>query len=128
MRFKLDENLPRELADDLVRLGHNTDTVHGEGLTGAEDTAVVHAARSSGRILMTLDKGIASLLQYPVNEHGGIVLFRPDASGRNRFYLSSAHGLGTCWKWNCQADWRSSVPLVFAFANRRAKTNSSPDS
>jgi len=82
MRFKLDENLPRELADDLVRLGHNTDTVHGEGLTGAEDTAVVHAARSSGRILMTLDKGIASLLQYPVNEHGGIVLFRPDASGR----------------------------------------------
>jgi predicted nuclease of predicted toxin-antitoxin system len=82
MRFKLDENLPRECADDLVRLGHDADTVHGEGLVGADDTAVVQAARASGRILMTLDKGIASLLQHPVHEHGGIVLFRPDASGR----------------------------------------------
>jgi predicted nuclease of predicted toxin-antitoxin system len=82
MRFKLDENLPHELADDLVRLGHDADTVHGEGLIGADDAAVVQAARASGRILMTLDKGIASLLQYPVHEHGGIVLFRPDASGR----------------------------------------------
>jgi predicted nuclease of predicted toxin-antitoxin system len=82
MKFKLDENLPRELADDLMRLGHESDTVHGEGLVGAEDAAVVQAARASGRVLMTLDKGIASLLQHPVNEHGGVVLFRPDKSGR----------------------------------------------
>jgi len=82
MRFKLDENLPQELADDLVRLGHEADTVASEGLIGAGDAAVVHAARTSGRILMTLDKGIASLLQYPVHEHSGVVLLRPDASGR----------------------------------------------
>jgi hypothetical protein len=36
---------------------------------------------------MTLDKGIASLLQYPVHEHGGTVLFRPDASGRREVLL-----------------------------------------
>jgi len=82
MRFKLDENLPRELGDDLVRLGHEADTVHSEGLVGAEDATIVRAARSSSRILMTLDKGIASLLQYPIHKHGGVVLFRPDASGR----------------------------------------------
>jgi predicted nuclease of predicted toxin-antitoxin system len=82
MKFKLDENLPCELAEDLARLGHDTDTVQSEGLIGAEDATVVQAARSSGRILMTLDKGIASLLQYPVNKHGGVVLFRPDESGR----------------------------------------------
>lgn len=82
MRFKLDENLPHELAGDLMRLGHEADTVHGEGLVGADDTAVVQAARASSRILMTLDKGIASLSQHPVHAHGGIVLFRPDASGR----------------------------------------------
>jgi predicted nuclease of predicted toxin-antitoxin system len=82
MKFKLDENLPRELADDLALLGHEADTVHSEELVGAEDTAVVQAARASGRILMTLDKGIASVLQYPVNEHVGLVLFRPDESGR----------------------------------------------
>jgi hypothetical protein len=82
MRFKLDENLPHELADDIVRLGHEADTVHGEGLIGAEDAVVVQAARASVRILMTLDKGIASLLQYPVYEHGGVIRFRPDVSGR----------------------------------------------
>jgi predicted nuclease of predicted toxin-antitoxin system len=82
MRFKLDENLPQELADDLSRIGHDADTVYGEGLSGAEDPAVVDAARASNRILMTLDKGVASLLRYPVHEHGGVVLFRPDGSGR----------------------------------------------
>jgi hypothetical protein len=33
-------------------------------------------------ILLTLDKGIASLIQHPVNTHAGVVLFRPGASGR----------------------------------------------
>jgi predicted nuclease of predicted toxin-antitoxin system len=82
MRFKLDENLPQELADDLVRLGHDADTIFAEGLLGAEDATVVQAARIANRILLTLDKGIASLLQYPVHEHKGVVLFRPDSSGR----------------------------------------------
>ena len=82
MRFKLDENLPCELADDLMRRGHECDTVPREGLGDADDATVVRVARASGRILMTLDKGIASLLQYPVHEHSGVVLFRPDESGR----------------------------------------------
>jgi predicted nuclease of predicted toxin-antitoxin system len=85
MKFKLDENLPLELADDLTRLGHDADTVVSEGLAGSDDATVVRAARSSERILMTLDKGIASLLQYP--QPGGIVLFRPDSSGRQHVLL-----------------------------------------
>ena len=48
----------------------------GEGLADADDATVVQAARAADRILLTLDKGIASLLQYPVHEHGGVVLFR----------------------------------------------------
>ena len=82
MRFKLDENLPLDLADDLLNLGHEADTVHNEGLAGAEDLTIIQAARASRRILMTLDKGIANLLRYPVHEHSGVVLFRPDATGR----------------------------------------------
>ncbi|MGB2603953.1 MAG: DUF5615 family PIN-like protein [Candidatus Sulfotelmatobacter sp.] len=84
MRFKLDENLPRELADDLARLGHDADSVYSEGLAGADDATVLAAAGAAGRILMTLDKGIASVLRHPVHEHGGVVLFRPDESGRVR--------------------------------------------
>jgi predicted nuclease of predicted toxin-antitoxin system len=82
VKFKLDENLPVELVTDLHRLGHDADTVTDEGLRGAADPAVVDAAFAADRILFTLDKGIANLQRYPIHRHAGVVLFRPDASGR----------------------------------------------
>ncbi|MGA2770846.1 MAG: DUF5615 family PIN-like protein [Bryobacteraceae bacterium] len=82
MKFKLDENLPVELVTDLRGLGHETDTVTEEGLRGAADPAVVDAALAADRILFTLDKGIANLQRYPIHRHAGVVLFRPDTSGR----------------------------------------------
>ena len=84
MKFKLDENLPVELAAELGAMGHDTDTVAGEGLRGASDPAVVEAASNADRILLTLDKGIADLRR----ECGaGIVLFRPDSAGRRAILL-----------------------------------------
>ncbi len=82
MKFKLDENLPVELVTDLQRAGHDADTVADEGLTGAADPTVVGAALIDERILFTLDKGIANLQRYPLHRHAGVVLFRPDTSGR----------------------------------------------
>ena len=82
MKFKLDENLPVELATDLRGLGHDADTVTDEGLRGAADPTVVNAAFAADRILLTLDKGIASLQRYQIHQHAGVVLFRPDTSGR----------------------------------------------
>lgn len=82
MKFKLDENLPVELVTDLRGLGHDVDTVIGEGLRGAPDPAVVAAAFAADRILFTLDKGIANIQRYPIHQHAGVVLFRPDTSGR----------------------------------------------
>ena len=82
MKFKLDENLPLELAADLRDWGHDSDTVVDEGLRGAKDPSVVEAAFAAGRILITLDKGIANLRQYPLGGHAGIVLFRPAHTGR----------------------------------------------
>jgi predicted nuclease of predicted toxin-antitoxin system len=82
VKFKLDENLPIELATDLRELGHDADTVHDEGLSGAADPTVMDAAYLAGRILLTLDKGIANLRRYPTHKHGGVVLFRPDTVGR----------------------------------------------
>ena len=82
MKFKLDENLPVELVTDLRALGHDADTVTGEGLRGAADPAVVDAALAADRILFTLDKGIANLQRYPIHQHAGVVSFRPDTSGR----------------------------------------------
>ena len=37
MRFKIDENLPGELAADLRQAGHEADTVSDQGMSGAAD-------------------------------------------------------------------------------------------
>lgn len=82
MKFKLDENLPAELVSDLHHLGHEADTVLDEKLGGAPDPTVLQAASDAGRVLLTLDKGIANLQRYPISKHAGVVLFRPDSLGR----------------------------------------------
>jgi hypothetical protein len=40
MRVKLDENLPESIVAGPAALGHDTDTVAGEGLAGATDEDV----------------------------------------------------------------------------------------
>ena len=83
MKFKIDENLPVDLAADLHLAGHDADTGVDENLTGATDLIVVAAAFREGRILLTLDKGIANLIQHPAYTHAGVVLFRPGVAGRS---------------------------------------------
>lgn len=100
MKFKLDENLPRELADDLRRLGHDPDSIVDERLSGAKDRTVLQAARTAGRALLALDKGIASLLQHPIHELAGVVLFRPDTAGRRASHPLFVHGSPLFWKWS----------------------------
>ena len=65
MKFKLDENLPAGLANDLDGLGHQGDTVFEEGLAGATDRIILTAAQTEGRVLLTLDKGIANFAGIP---------------------------------------------------------------
>ena len=55
MRFKLDENLPVELLDDLRVAGHEADGLHDEGLIGAPDNVVLDLVRLENRVLLTLD-------------------------------------------------------------------------
>ena len=43
---------------------------------------MLNAALENGRVLFTLDKGIADLQRHPTSHHVGVVLFRPDKSGR----------------------------------------------
>lgn len=82
MRFKLDENLPVEILVELRSAGHEADSVYDEELTGEPDSTILERARAEGRILLTMDKGIGDIRTYKPDEHPGIVLFRPSASGR----------------------------------------------
>ena len=86
MKLKLDENLPAELLAVLREAGHEADSVHDEGLTGAPDPAVLARVRAEGRIFLTMDKGVGDLRVYNPREYPGIILFRPPASGRRTVY------------------------------------------
>jgi predicted nuclease of predicted toxin-antitoxin system len=83
MKLKLDENIPIELLDDLLSLGHEADSVKSEGLAGEPDQVILERARAEARVLLTLDKGIGNVRAFPPNEFSGIVLLRPPSSGRD---------------------------------------------
>jgi len=88
MRIKLDENLSRHLKTTLAASGHDVLTVADEGLLAQPDHVVAAAAAAEGRVLFTLDLGLADLRRYPPGTHPGIVLFRPSSLGPlevNRF-------------------------------------------
>lgn len=79
MRIKLDENLPHRSRTVAASLGHDVDTVADEGLAGAEDPAVLAAAARADRLLITLDRGLGNIRQYPLGSHAGIVVLRVDS-------------------------------------------------
>jgi predicted nuclease of predicted toxin-antitoxin system len=76
VRLKLDENLPRRLADHLAAAGHTIDTIVDEDLVGAEDEAVLDAAAVAGRVLITLDRGLGERA-LRTGSHGGVIVLRP---------------------------------------------------
>jgi len=77
MRFKLDENLSRHLKEIFPPLGHEASTAGDEHLLSQPDSAIAAAARSEGRILLTLDVEFANLKKYAPGTHPGIFVFRP---------------------------------------------------
>lgn len=82
MKFKIDENLPTEIAVDLRALGHDAMTVYEEGLAGTKDIHLLPQVRDEGRAFITMDKGIADVRTYPPNQYPGLVLLRPADTGR----------------------------------------------
>lgn len=77
MRLKVDENLPRDLADELTRRGHDVDTVLDEQLGGRKDPVVVQAATDDERTIITLDRGVGDIRSFPPGSHAGVVVLRP---------------------------------------------------
>lgn len=82
MNFKVDENLPQEVAAELRAAGHDAETVVDEGLSGSPDPLILDRAKREARVLLTMDKGIANVRRYPPTVYAGIVLLRPHTSGR----------------------------------------------
>ena len=76
MRFKLDENMPADLATRLRLDQHDVTDVVEEGLAGEQDPHILAAASGESRILVTFDLDFADIRHYPPGSHAGIVVFR----------------------------------------------------
>ncbi len=83
MRFKLDENLPLELAELFRRSGHDAQTVLDEELAGARDADIASVCIRERRAVVTLDMDFADIRTYPPPEHAGIVVFRLENQARD---------------------------------------------
>ncbi len=59
-QFKIDENLPVEIADLLTQAGYDSNTVNEQHLQGATDSVVINVCQSENRILVTLDTDFSS--------------------------------------------------------------------
>ena len=82
MNFKLDENIPRLLANLLRQLGHDADTVREEGLTGQNDPTAWTAAQRASRFFITQDLDFSDIRVYTPGTHAGLLLVRLADPGR----------------------------------------------
>jgi len=77
MKFKLDENFGRSIQEVLEQSGHDARTVQEEHLQGAADPKIFEAAKSEGRILITMDHGFGNVLLYDHTEAAGVAVINP---------------------------------------------------
>jgi len=76
MRFKVDENLPDEVAALFSLAGYDCVTVCDEGLGGRSDADISAVCRTEDRILVTMDKDFANVRAYPPGDSPGFMVLR----------------------------------------------------
>ena len=76
MKFKLDENLPVEVAESLGKAGLDAVPVVAQDLGGRSDRDVISVCRNEDRALITLDIGFADIRLYPPESYPGIIVLR----------------------------------------------------
>lgn len=70
------------LAENLLALGHDVQTVPQEGLSGFADPEVWAAAQREERFLITQDLDFSNIRQFAPGTHHGILLVRLHVPGR----------------------------------------------
>ncbi len=83
MEFKIDENLPIEVAQALIAAGHGACTIHDQQLVGQPDPTIAVVCRDEARVLLTLDMDFADIRAYPPGEYGGLIVLRPRTQSKS---------------------------------------------
>ncbi len=76
MKFKIDENLPIEVADLLQQVGYDAATVYDQDLVGEADENIATVCQSEKRAIVTLDTDFADIRVYPPEEYFGLIVMR----------------------------------------------------
>jgi predicted nuclease of predicted toxin-antitoxin system len=76
MLFKIDENLPIDVAELLQQAGYNALTVWDQKLVGSADQVLAAICQQEQRCLITLDKDFADIRSYPPEDFAGLLILR----------------------------------------------------
>ena len=74
MKFKIDENLPADVAELLKQSDYDAVTVIDQQLAGTGDLELVSLCLKEDRALITLDTGFADIRTYPPQELPGLIV------------------------------------------------------
>lgn len=77
MKFLIDANMPRGLAEAIRALGHDAVDIRDIQLGDAADGVIDALALAERRCLLTLDWDFADVRNYPPRERAGLVIFEP---------------------------------------------------
>lgn len=75
-KFKVDENLPTEVATILASAGHDALTVPQQLLGGQPDPNIAAVCQNEGRAIITLDLDFGDIRAYPPAAYSGIIVLR----------------------------------------------------
>jgi predicted nuclease of predicted toxin-antitoxin system len=76
MRFKIDENLPIDIAEWLRQEGHDAATVLEQQLGGEADVGIALLCQREKRALVTFDTDFADIRAYPPDQYSGLIVLR----------------------------------------------------
>jgi len=76
-KFKVDENVPLKVAEELRLSGYDVATVYDESMQGCNDVEIIGRCKTEERILITLDLDFSNVLLYPPKDLSGIIVLRP---------------------------------------------------
>jgi predicted nuclease of predicted toxin-antitoxin system len=82
-KFKIDENLPVDVADLLVVAGFDALTVIDQELGGKSDDVIADCCRTEARALITMDLGFANIRAFPPADYSGLIVLRLSRPDRN---------------------------------------------
>ncbi len=84
LAFKVDENLPEDVAAALRDAGYEASTVTSQGLAGVEDARLMEVVQREGRVFVTLDVDFGDIRAYPPDEYPGIIVLRATRQDKAR--------------------------------------------